>query len=288
MRGKTYKIGWFSTGRDQAARELLRVVYQAIQSKEIPQAQIIFVFSNRERGEHPESDRFFNLVEGYKIPLICFSHRKFKPERRRKGLEMERQGDPSHIQQWRREYDDEVMKRLAPYHPDVCVLAGYMLIVGERMCHKYRMINLHPAKPGGPKGSWQEVIWQLIASRAGESGVMMHLVTPELDAGPAVTFCRFPIRGGLFDPLWQEMEEKLQAKRIEEIIAQEGENNPLFKEIRRHELIREYPLIVHTIKAFAEGKVKIQGDRTITVEGQRWEGGYDLTSIIDNIVKERL
>jgi phosphoribosylglycinamide formyltransferase-1 len=46
------------------------------------------------------------------------------------------------------------------------------------------MINLHPAAPGGPTGTWQEVIWQLIEGRAVETGVMMHLVTPELDRGP--------------------------------------------------------------------------------------------------------
>ena len=58
------------------------------------------------------------------------------------------------------------MNRLQGFHPDLCVLAGYMLIVGEEMCQRYNMINLHPAAPGGPTGTWQEVIWQLIDSKA--------------------------------------------------------------------------------------------------------------------------
>ncbi|GAH59253.1 unnamed protein product, partial [marine sediment metagenome] len=42
---------------------------------------------------------------------------------------------------------------------------------------RYNMVNLHPAAPGGPTGTWQEVIWQLIENKAEETGVMMHLVT---------------------------------------------------------------------------------------------------------------
>jgi len=67
-----YQIGWFSTGRDEAARELLQVVWQAIQDGEL-KARISFVFSNREPGESPESDRFFELVGAYGLPLIYLS-----------------------------------------------------------------------------------------------------------------------------------------------------------------------------------------------------------------------
>jgi len=61
-----------------------------------------------------------------------------------------------------------------------------MLIVSEELCQKYDMINLHPAPPGGPTGSWQEVIWTLIQNKADTAGAMIHLVTPELDRGPAL------------------------------------------------------------------------------------------------------
>ncbi|HHJ00848.1 MAG TPA: formyl transferase, partial [Candidatus Aerophobetes bacterium] len=59
----TYKIGWFSTGRDKAARDLLRAVQKSIDEGKIRNARIAFVFSNRQRGENRESDRFFQLVE---------------------------------------------------------------------------------------------------------------------------------------------------------------------------------------------------------------------------------
>ena len=41
-----YKIGWFSSGRDEAARELLKTVYSAIKDGFI-KAEIAFVFSKR-------------------------------------------------------------------------------------------------------------------------------------------------------------------------------------------------------------------------------------------------
>ncbi len=258
-----FKIGWFSTGRDQAARDLLQTVWQHIDKGEI-KAELEFVFSNRERGESEQSDLFFKLAAEYRLPLICFSSQKFKAEI----------GDKP---DWRLRYDREVMKRLQGFQPDLCVLAGYMLIVGEEMCHHYKMINLHPAAPGGPAGTWQEVIWKLIENGAEQTGVMMHLVTPELDKGPPVTYCSFPIRGKPFDRYWQE----IAGRSVAEIKAQQGENNPLFKTIRQHGLAREFPLIVATIKAFSEGRVRIEEGKVVSASGEVLKG-YNLTEEIES------
>jgi phosphoribosylglycinamide formyltransferase-1 len=148
------------------------------------------------------------------------------------------------------------------------------------MCRRYNMINLHPAAPGGPKGTWQEVIWQLIEARAETTGVMMHLVTPELDKGPPVSYCTFSIRGKAFDKYWQEIE----GKSVEEIKKSQGENNPLFKTIRRHGLAREFPLIIATLKTFSQGKVKIEKGKVVNADGKPIKG-YNLTKEIDKLVK---
>ena len=252
-----YQLGWFSTGRDKAARDLLQATQSNIKQGNIG-AEIAFVFCNREPDESKESDLFLKLVEDYHIPLICLSYRKFKAK----------QGAPI-PNQWRVDYDREVMKQLEDFHPDLCVLAGYMLIVGEEMCQRYNMINLHPAAPGGPKGTWQEVIWQLIASEARETGVMMHLVTPELDKGPPVTYCAFSIRGKPFDKHWKEIE----GHPVEEIKKQQGENNPLVKLIRKYGLTRELPLLISTLKAFSQGEVKIVAGKVVDSE-ERPINGY--------------
>jgi len=266
-------IGWFSTGRDEAARQLLQVVYEKIQNGEI-EGKIVFVFSNREPGESRESDLFFELVQSYRIPLVCFSSKKFEATQ---NLAVPvRDGT---LPQWRLEYDREVMRKLQNFTPSLCVLAGYMLIVGEEMCHKYDMINLHPATPDGPKGSWQDVIWTLIENKAKESGVMMHLVTPELDRGPVITYCTFPITGEPFDKHWQEIEKCSIAKLKKE----QGESNALFRFIRQHGLAREFPLIVSTLKAFSQSKIRIEASKILDSQGEPI-AGYNLSNEVNNMV----
>jgi phosphoribosylglycinamide formyltransferase-1 len=270
---RLYQLGWFSTGRDKAARDLLIVVNDSIKRGEI-KAELAFVFCSRDPGEAEESDRFIELVGDYHIPLICLSYQKYRKAR----------GEPNPapsetMPQWRLDYDREVMKRLEVFHPDLCVLAGYMLITGPEMCQRYNMINLHPAAPGGPKGTWQEVIWHLIENEAKETGVMMHLVTPELDKGPPVTYCAFSIRGEPFDEYWLAIKRLLpdspQGKKARE---------SLFKLIRTHGLARELPLIVTTIKAFSQGKIVITRDKKVVDAAGKPMQGYDLTEEIDKIV----
>ena len=262
-----YQLGWFSTGRDKAARELLQTVHSQIKLGEI-KAEIAFVFCNRDPGESRESDLFLSQVEDYHIPVIYFSYQKFKAKQ------------DGTLSQWRLEYDREVMNQLHNFHPDLCVLAGYMLIVGEEMCQRYNMINLHPATPSGPSGTWQEVIWQLIDNQTEQTGVMMHLVTPELDKGPPVTYCTFPIRGEPFDKYWG----KIRGHPLEVIKKGQGENNPLFRLIRRHGLTREFPLIISTIKAFSQGKIKITAEKRAADADGSVIKGYNLTGEINEQV----
>jgi len=269
-----YQLGWFSTGRDKAARDLLMAVGNSIKLGEI-RAEIAFVFCNREPGEAKETDLFLKQVSGYGIPLICFSYQKFKTSR---GKTNSHQGEA--LPQWRLDYDREVISRLRDFHPDLCILAGYMLIVGKEMCQRYNMINLHPAAPGGPAGTWQEVIWQLIENGAEQTGVMMHLVTPELDKGPPVAYCTFPIRGEPFDRYWNKL-RSFSSHSYEKM----GAMNALFRLIRKHGLAREFPLIIYTIKAFSEGKVKISPSKQVVDAEGRPINGYNLTDEINELVQ---
>ncbi len=268
-----YQLGWFSTGRDKAARDLLQAVNNSIKRGEI-KAEVTFVFCNREPGESEESDLFLKLVEDYHIPLICLSYQKLKAVK-----DTPPPDQSGSLPLWRHDYDREVMNRLQYFHPDLCVLAGYMLIVGKEMCQRYNMINLHPAAPGGPAGTWQEVIWQLLDSQAQETGVMMHLVTPELDKGPVVSYCTFPIRGEPFDRYWLGL-----AKLPLNSPKRHAEENPLFKLIRKHGLAREFPLIISTLKAFSQGKIRIMAGKVVDAD-ERPVKGYNLTNEINKLVK---
>lgn len=274
----TLRLGWFATARGQTSRKLLAAAQDAITSGRLD-AQIAVVFCNREPGEDHNTDAFLEQVRSYGLPLVCLSSRDF---RRRRGGEVARKGGP--LPEWRRDYDRQVMRLLEPHPFDLGMLAGYMLIFTEEAAERWDLLNLHPAAPGGPKGMWQDVIWELIRTRAERSGVMLHLATAELDEGPPVTYCTYPIQGPDMEPLWKQVE----GRSVEEIQAVEGEENALFQEIRRRGVAREIPLVVETLRAFADGRVRISNKQVVNTSGERIEG-YDLTAVIERQVRrERL
>jgi folate-dependent phosphoribosylglycinamide formyltransferase PurN len=160
------------------------------------------------------------------------------------------------------------------------MLAGYMLIFTGEMAARHTFLNLHPAAPDGPTGTWQEVTWRLVDARAGHSGVMVHLATEELDRGPPVTYCTYPLRGRTFDDLWAGIGRQTSA----DLQAAQGEEHPLFREIRRHATSRERLLVIETLRALAEGRVRIEGRRALDGSGAELAGGLDLTRQVDAAV----
>jgi len=259
------RLGWFSTGRDEAARQLLQVVYKGIDSGDID-ARIAFVFGSRSPGETPQSDLFLQLVKNYGIPCVHLSFKDVVG-----SAPVDYRDTPR-----RAAYDRQVIELLKGFKVDLCIMAGYMLIISPELCHHYDFINLHPAMPNGPKGTWQEVIWQLIEQRALSSGVMMHLVTPELDRGPAVAYCTYSLRTPSLNPLWT----RIQNQQIEE-------TNALFRLIRQEGLKREFPLILATIKAFSRGQVRVENGIILNKEGKPIPG-YDLTPEIESSIENDL
>ena len=257
-------LGWFSTGRGEGSRDLLKLVQQEIAQGALD-ARIQFVFSNREPGEAEGSDQFFEMVRGYGIPLVTLSSQRF---RREHG------GGP--FSEHRLDFDGEVMRKLRHTSPDLCVLAGYMLIAGPEFCRAYDMINLHPALPSGPAGTWQQVIWRLIETEATETGAMVHVATEVVDEGPTVSFCRFPIRGGAFDSLWKSVE----GTPVERLKVEAGEELPLFQAIRQEGVIRESPLLLETLRALASGRIRVERGRVLDAEGGPIEG-RDLSGEIE-------
>ncbi len=71
------------------------------------------------------------------------------------------------------------------------------------------MINLHPALPGTFPGT-HAIERAYTAFQQGEitqTGVMVHRVVPEIDAGPVVTLERVPIFPGALDDLEKRIHE---------------------------------------------------------------------------------
>ena len=255
MASNTLNIGWFSTGRGPGSRGLLAFVQERLARQEID-ARIQFVFSNREEGETEGSDEYLELVKGYGLPLVTLSSARFRRTRGKAFSSL------------RAEYDQLVADRLAGFQPDVCVLAGYMLILGDEMCHRYPFLNLHPALPDGPVGTWQQVVWELIESRAARTGTMIHLATEALDRGPVVSYCTISLDTPDFSSHWSELTEQA-AVLVKET---EGQNFPLFQLIRQAQYSQEPYLLFETLRAVAEGRVSLEALRD---QGLEWvvDGG---------------
>lgn len=243
-------IGWFSTGRGEGSRGLLSFVQKRL-IETGANARINFVFSNRERGEAEGSDEFFDLVDSYGIPLVTHSSSAF---RRAVG---------GRFSAHREEFDQQVMDKLAGREANICVLAGYMLIVGGKMCLQYPLLNLHPALPDGPTGTWQEVVWSLIETRAVKTGAMVHLATEEVDRGPVISYVTVPITGPGFDRHW----ESLQGKDLELIKKAEGEDYALFQAIRREQYRREPYLLFETLRAVIQGEIAVREGQVLDASG---------------------
>lgn len=280
------KIGIFSTFIEPAALELARTVQNAVRTGEVPNSEIAFIFSNREIGDNPTTDGILSTLNKQDMPLISFSASRFKPDMRREARKQERYGNTSLMGKWRNQFGEEVL-RLLP-KTDIDLLLGDMYIWGDNLCTKRNGINLHPALPNGPKGEWYKAIWQLIQEGAKVTGVMMHKVTPELDRGPAVTYCSFPIRGFQFDDLWNQLpqDQKGLAQLIKLGLSEkEKTQHPLHRKVREHGLTREFPLIIQTVRSFAEGKLRVEGKSVLDFEGNQLKDGLDLTRQIDEVVK---
>lgn len=257
---------------------MLRTVMEH-KSKGDLDVELAFVFCNwdNEEQDNPRREQraeFFQLVQSYGIPLVTISWRKFRPDLW-----------DSQPETWRKEYGKEMRRLLQPYGFDLGILAGYMLWVDDETCESYDLMNLHPALPDGPKGTWQEVIWHLIETKAEEQGAMMHLCTPEWDRGAALTYCRFPLRGNGYDQLWEDLERKLQTHDLQTIKIREGTDEPLFKRIREDGFRRELPLVVNSIKLFAEGSVRIVNQSLYTGD-HKLDGPYDLSKQIDSYLEQ--
>jgi len=264
------RVGWFATGRGEGSQKLLRAAVEAIRDGSLD-AEISFVFCNREPGQFPATDEFFSQIRGYDIPLLTLSDTRY---RREHGGTVARMGQP--LPAWRTEYDREVAALIEPFRFDVGMLAGYMLIMTEPLFGLRPMLNLHPAAPEQPEGTWQEVTWKLIAQGVDHGGVRIHLVTQGLDEGPIATYCTYPLRGPTIDLLWKAAE----GRRIDDIRESDGESFPLFGEIRRRGAMRELPLVVETLRAFSDGRLRIEGTQMFARD-VRIVRGYDLTPEIE-------
>lgn len=100
----------------------------------------------------------------------------------------------------REDYDRDLAYMIEQLEADVVVLAGWMHVLSAVFLDAVSatVINLHPALPGAYPGThaiqraWEDGQVGLIQA----TGVMVHEVVPEIDAGPVLGVAEVPIRKG--------------------------------------------------------------------------------------------
>jgi folate-dependent phosphoribosylglycinamide formyltransferase PurN len=206
------------------------------------------VFINRDRGEFEATDRLIGMVESRGIPVESLSSVRY---RKSVGGKIGKAGEP--LQPWRFDYDRRVAEILAKHEFGLGVMFGYMLIATEPLFSRFRFINDHPALPDGPIGTYQEVIAELMRTQALDSGCMMNVVTGDVDRGPAISYCRFPIQDEANETAWNALSgSEIDAATLEAIMAM-----PLYSDIRARGVSRERPFLVETLRAVAKGSLQV-------------------------------
>ena len=97
----------------------------------------------------------------------------------------------------REAFDAALADAVAAYAPELIVLAGFMRILTPTFLTRFEgmVINLHPSLPGDiiGAGAIERAFEEAQAGRRDHTGVMVHEVIPEVDAGPVLGQVTVPI-----------------------------------------------------------------------------------------------
>lgn len=286
----TARVGLFSTLTGTGSRDLVRQIAAACASGALGGVSVAFLFVNREAGEFEATDASVaELGAAFDWPILRASAIRFRGEMRKAARAAAEAGDEEPLWAWREAFYASYRDRLPA--TDMDFLIGDMWIWGPRSCAERRGVNLHPSLPSGPLGKmWFEVIWDLVADGARDSGVMLHRVTPLVDRGPVVSWCRYPLRGPGMDPLWAALpaDPAARAALVDRERALKRETrHPLFQALRATGLARELPLMLETIRALADGRLRLGQGAVLGAEGRALEGGLDLSAAVEAAVGAR-
>ncbi|MBQ5939715.1 MULTISPECIES: phosphoribosylglycinamide formyltransferase [unclassified Massilia] len=131
----------------------------------------------------------------------------------------------------RAEFDAALQETIDRYAPDLVVLAGFMRILTAPFVEHYagRMLNIHPSLL--PLFPGLHTHQQALDAGVAEHGATVHIVTAELDHGPAIAQARVPVLPG-------DTPEDLAARV----------------------LVEEHKLYPYAVRLFVEDRVVVEGD----------------------------
>ena len=131
----------------------------------------------------------------------------------------------------RAEFDAALQETIDRYAPDLVVLAGFMRILTAPFVEHYagRMLNIHPSLL--PLFPGLHTHQQALDAGVLEHGATVHIVTAELDHGPAIAQARVPVLPG-------DTPDDLAARVLAE----------------------EHKLYPYAVRLFVEDRVVVEGD----------------------------
>ncbi len=155
------KLAIFISGRGSNMRSIMK----ACEDENFP-AKIELVLSNR-----PDA-KGLDFAKKNNVPTEIVDHKRYNT---------------------RKDFEDEILKRLNKYDIDLIVLAGFMRILTPNFVEKYpdKIINIHPSLLPDYKGL--NTHERAIEDGKKHAGCTVHFVVPDLDSGPIILQKRVPI-----------------------------------------------------------------------------------------------
>ena len=137
----------------------------------------------------------------------------------------------------------ELLKAVDAYEPDLIVLAGYLVVIPPEMIKKYknRIINIHPSLIPSfcGTGYYGLKVHEAALERGVKVvGATVHFVDEGTDTGPIILQKAVEVHNG-------DTPEVLQRRVMEQA---------------------EWKILPHAIDLIANGKVEVEGHRTIVTE----------------------
>ena len=95
----------------------------------------------------------------------------------------------------REDYDRELAERVAAHDVSLVVGAGYMRVLSSAFLERFpAILNVHPSLL--PEFRGLRAVRRALEARAKETGVTVHFMVEEVDAGPVVAQERVPVLPG--------------------------------------------------------------------------------------------
>ena len=194
----------------------LQAILDSVQSGEITDAEIVGVISNNPGA--------YALERGEKagVPVECISPKSYAS---------------------RAEFNQEFLKAIDSYEPDLIVLAGFLVVIPPEMIQKYRnrIINIHPSLIPSFCGTGfygLKVHEAALARGVKVVGATVHFVDEGTDTGPIILQKAVEVQNG-------DTPEVLQRRVMEQA---------------------EWKILPRAIDLIAHGKVSVTGGKAIVSE----------------------